>query len=58
MTGLKMAKKLEVLSAEFKKYYCATVQQIEDNYKLTEEESVLDYHEDKVKDLMELLEDF
>ena len=52
-----MEKKLEALSAEFKTYHCTIVDQIEDRDKLTEEQAVLDDREDKVKDLMEHLED-
>ena len=55
----KMVKKLEALSVEFKTYmyHCAIVDQIENQDRLTEEQAVLDDHEDKVKNLMEHLED-
>ena len=53
----KMVKKLEALSTVFKTYYCAVVDQIEDQDRLTEEQAVLDYHEDNVEDLMERKED-
>ena len=56
-TVSKMVKKLEVLSAEFKTYQCAIVDQIEDQNKLTEEQTVLDNNEDKVEDLMDCLVD-
>ena len=42
----KMVKKLKSLSAEFKTYHCASVDQIEDDDKFSEEQEVLDDHED------------
>lgn len=58
MTVFKMVKKLEVLNAEFKTYYCTILNQIEkDQDKFVEEQAVLDDHEDKVDNLMERLED-
>ena len=45
----KMAKKLEVLSAEFKTYHCAILDQIEEQEKLAKEQVILDKHEVKVK---------
>ena len=56
-TALKTVKKLEALSAELKTYHCTTVDQIEDQDKLTKEQAFLDDHEDKVEHLMEHLED-
>ena len=37
-------------------YHCTIVHQTEDQDKLTKEQAVLVYHEDKVEDLMERLE--
>ena len=55
MTVCKMMKKPEALSAEFKTYHCAIVDQIEDHDKLTKEQAVLENHEDKVEDLEDLV---
>ena len=52
-----MVKKLEALSAEFKAYHCAILDQTEEQDKLTEGQIVLDDYEDKVEDLLECLED-
>ena len=56
-TVSKMAKKLEALSAEFKTYHCAILDQTEDLNKLANEQVLLDDPEDKVEELMECLED-
>ena len=56
-TALNMVKKLEALSSDLKAYHCITVEQIEDQDKLTKEQAFVDDHEDKVEDLMEHLED-
>ena len=56
-TVSKMVKKLDALSAKFKTYHCANMDQTEQQNKLAKEQAVLDDHEDKVKDLMECLED-
>ena len=53
----KMVKRLEALNLEFKTYHCAILDQIEEQQKLAEEQVILDEHEDKVKELMEHLEE-
>ena len=52
-----MVKQLEALSAELKTQHYTIVDQIEDQNILTKEQEVVDDCEDKVKDLMEHLED-
>ena len=52
-----MVRKLEALSAGFRTYHSAIVDQTGDQDKLTKEQAALDNHEDKAEDLVERLED-
>ena len=52
-----MVKKLETLSAQFKTYHGIILDQTEEQKKLAEEQVILNKNEDKVKELMEGLEE-
>ena len=43
------------MKSSFNKYHCAILDQIEDNKKLSEEQAVLDDHEDKVEVMKNVL---
>ena len=50
-----MVKRLEDLDADFKQHHMALIETIEDEEKLTEEQAILDVHDDKISEFMDRL---